>query len=87
MFRFKTVGLQRCLGVLWCVQSIDAEGVQLNDFNVTIQSARYTPPTPQVGFSEIGSLKHNHTTAGKKRCGEFGVVAVYLACAVEVTEE
>jgi hypothetical protein len=66
MFRFKTVTLVKCnLGLQYCLKNVDADGTQLNDFNVTVQSARYTPPPPNVGFTELTSLKHNHTTIGK----------------------
>jgi hypothetical protein len=49
----------------YCLSNVDADGTQLNDFNVTVQSARYAPPPPNVGFTELTSLKHNHTTIGK----------------------
>jgi hypothetical protein len=54
----------RCLG-----NHVNANGGQLNDFNVTLTSARYNPPPPNPSFVEIKSFQgtsgHNHTTVGK----------------------
>src|SRR5262249_42246956 len=65
LWQYKTVEIESCslvslvFGAPFCVGDVPADGLQLNDFMVTLQSARH----PR--FLEIASLKHNHTTVGK----------------------
>jgi hypothetical protein len=67
MFQFKSATLRPCVnGGGFCLLNIDADGVQLNDFQVTLASARYQVNGAQAGgFKEIGSLLHNHTMVGQ----------------------
>ena len=61
--RFLTSGRRRRrlnLGV----KNVAADGMQLNDFNVMVQSARDAPPPANVRFAEL-ALKRNHTTITK----------------------
>jgi len=69
VFQFKSATVRPCTsGGGMCLVHIDADGVQLNDFNVTLNSARLLTNGAQplgYNFSEIASLKHNHTMVGQ----------------------
>lgn len=66
LYQYRTAVLQPVPGLSFVRQIVSKPtDPQLNDFQVTVTSARYT------GFTEIGAspLKHNHTTVGKKDVG------------------
>ncbi len=67
MFRYWIAELDRCgpFGIQSCIHLIHVSD-NLNDFQVTLESARYP------GFIEISSSKHNHTTVGQNTAAQPG---------------
>jgi hypothetical protein len=80
----RAVNVRTCFLFMVCLVDLPSTTPQFNDFQVTLDSARYHPgvsgvPETARAFTQIGESHANHTTVGKAIHAPFFVIPAIQA--------